>query len=311
MRQTTVARLFDDNLERLRLRHICGSLATRISVSEDRIWPADMVGHLNLIHPDRLQILGTSEIAWARRQTREKVIHHVREILSYSPPALIVADNEDIPSIIRTLCANEDVALFASPLPAANIIDHLRSYLSRQLAERVALHGVLMDVLGIGVLITGDSGAGKSELALELISRGHGLVADDIVEFSRIAPNVLEGRCPELLQDVIEVRGLGILNIRTIFGETACRRKMKLKLVVHLQRRQPGQEDPLRLSHEAEEQVVLGIAVRRAILPVAAGRNLAVLLEAAVRSTILLLRGIDSTQEFVDRQRRAMEESGF
>jgi HPr kinase/phosphorylase len=248
MRQTTVARLFDDNLERLRLRHICGSLATRIAVSEDRIWPADMVGHLNLIHPDRLQILGASEIAWARRQTREKVIHHVREILSYAPPALIVADDEDIPSIIRTLCANEDVALFASPLPAANVIDHLRSYLSRKLAERVALHGVLMDVLGLGVFITGDSGAGKSELALELISRGHGLVADDIVEFSRIAPNVLEGRCPELLQDVIEVRGLGILNIRTIFGETACRRKMKLKLVVHLQRRQPGQEDPLRLS---------------------------------------------------------------
>ncbi len=311
MRQTTVARLFDDNLERLRLRHICGSLATRISVSEDRIWPADMVGHLNLIHPDRLQILGASEIAWARRQTREKVIHHVREILSFAPPALIVADDEDIPSIIRTLCANEDVALFASPLPAANIIDHLRSYLSRKLAERVALHGVLMDVLGIGVFITGDSGAGKSELALELISRGHGLVADDIVEFSRIAPNVLEGRCPELLQDVIEVRGLGILNIRTIFGETACRRKMKLKLVVHLQRRQPAQEEPLRLSHDAEEQLILGIPVRRAILPVAAGRNLAVLLEAAVRSTILLLRGIDSTQEFIDRQRRAMEENGI
>jgi len=270
-----------------------------------------MVGHLNLIHPDRLQILGASEIAWARRQTREKVIHHVREILSYAPPALIVADDEDIPSIIRTLCANEDVSLFASPLPAANVIDHLRSYLSRKLAERVALHGVLMDVLGLGVFITGDSGAGKSELALELISRGHGLVADDIVEFSRIAPNVLEGRCPELLQDVIEVRGLGILNIRTIFGETACRRKMKLKLVVHLQRRQPGQEDPLRLSHDAEEQLILGIPVRRVVLPVAAGRNLAVLLEAAVRSTILLLRGIDSTQEFVDRQRRAMEENGI
>ncbi len=109
---------------------------------------------------------------------------------------------------------------------------------------------------------------------------------------------------------MIEVRGLGILNIRTIFGETACRRKMKLKLVVHLQRRQPGQEDPLRLSQDAEEQLILGIPVRRVILPVAAGRNLAVLLEAAVRSTILLLRGIDSTQEFVDRQRRAMEENG-
>ncbi len=311
MRQTTVARLFDDNLDRLRLRHICGSLDTRISVSEDRIWPADMVGHLNLIHPDRLQILGSSELAWARRQTREKVIHHVREILSYGPPAIIVADDEDIPSLIRTVCANEDVALFASPLPAANVIDLLRSYLSRKLAERVALHGVMMDVLGLGVFITGDSGAGKSELALELISRGHGLVADDIVEFSRIAPTVLEGRCPPLLQDVIEVRGLGILNIRTIFGETACRRKMKLKLVVHLQRRQPGDQDPLRLSLDDEQQVILGIPLRRVVLPVAAGRNLAVLLEAAVRSTILLLRGIDSTQEFVDRQRRAMEDGGF
>jgi HPr kinase/phosphorylase len=311
MRQTTVARLFDDNLERLRLRHICGSLDTRIAVSEDRIWPADMVGHLNLIHPDRLQILGSSELAWARRQTREKVIHHVREILSYAPPALVVADDEDIPSMIRTLCANHDVALFASPLPSANVIDLLRIYLSRKLAERVALHGVLMDVLGVGVFITGDSGAGKSELALELISRGHGLVADDIVDFSRIAPTVLEGRCPALLQDVIEVRGLGILNIRTIFGETACRRKMKLKLVVHLQRRQPGQEDPLRLTLDGEQQQVLGVPIRRVVLPVAAGRNLAVLLEAAVRSTILLLRGIDSTQEFVDRQRQAMEDGGF
>ena len=311
MRQTTVARLFDDNLERLRLRHICGSLDTRIAVSEDRIWPADMVGHLNLIHPDRLQILGSSELAWARRQTRERVIHHIRDILSYGPPAIIVADDEDIPSMVRTLCANDDVALFASPLPAANVIDMLRSYLSLKLAERVALHGVLMDVLGLGVFITGDSGAGKSELALELISRGHGLVADDIVEFSRIAPTVLEGRCPPLLQDVIEVRGLGILNIRTIFGETACRRKMKLKLVVHLQRRQPGQEDPLRLTLDSEQQTILGVPLRRVILPVAAGRNVAVLLEAAVRSTILLLRGIDSTQDFVDRQRQAMEEGGF
>ncbi len=311
MRQTTVARLFDDNLERLRLRHICGSLETRISVPEDRIWPADMVGHLNLIHPERLQILGSSELMWARRQKREKVVHHVKDILSYRPPALIVADDEDIPSMIRTLCANADVALFATPLPSASIVDQLRGYLSRQLAERIALHGVLMDVLGVGVFITGDSGAGKSELALELISRGHGLVADDIVEFSRIAPNLLVGRCPELLQDVIEVRGLGILNVRTIFGETACRKKMKLKLVVHLQRRQASQDEPLRLTLEGEEQNILGVPIRRVVLPVAAGRNLAVLLEAAVRSTILLLRGINSTQEFVERQRRAMEDDGY
>ena len=307
MRQTTVARLFDDNLERLRLRHICGSLDTRIAVSEDRIWPADMVGHLNLIHPDRLQILGSSELSWARRQTREKVIHHVREILSYGPPAIIVADDEDIPSMVRTLCANDDIALFASPLPAANVIDHLRSYLSRKLAERAALHGVLMDVLGLGVFITGDSGAGKSELALELLSRGHGLVADDVVEFSRIAPSVLEGRCPPLLINLLEVRGIGLLDIKAIFGETAVRRKMRLKLIVHLVRRETMERDFERLPHEPLYQTVLGIPVRKVVIQVDAGRNLAVLVEAAVRNTILQLRGIDTYQEFVQRHQKALE----
>jgi HPr kinase/phosphorylase len=111
---------------------------------------------------------------------------------------------------------------------------------SRQLAETGTLHGVFMDVLGMGVLITGDSGVGKSELGLELISRGHGLVADDVVDVSRIGSDTLEGRCPELLKDFLEVRGLGLLNIRTVFGETACRRKMRLKLIVHLQKPTPG-----------------------------------------------------------------------
>ncbi|NTV09599.1 MAG: HPr kinase/phosphorylase [Zoogloea sp.] len=308
MRQTTVSRLFDDNQERMRLLHVCGSLDRPISIPEDRVWPADLVGHLNLIHPDRLQILGAAELSWARRQARDKVAHHIKDILSAAPPAFIVADGCEVPALIRTLCANADVALFTSPHPAGSVIDLLRTYLTRHLAERVSLHGVFMDVLGLGVFITGDSGAGKSELALELISRGHGLVADDIVEISRIAPTVLEGRCPELLKDFIEVRGLGILNIRTIFGETACRRKMKLKLIVHLQRRQPGQDDPSRLQLEGEEQEILGVTIRRVVLPVAAGRNLAVLLEAAVRSTILQLRGIDSTHEFIERQRQALEQ---
>jgi HPr kinase/phosphorylase len=173
------------------------------------------------------------------------------------------------------------------------------------LAETITLHGVFMDVLGMGVMITGDSGVGKSELALELISRGHGLVADDVVEVSRVSLDILEGRCPELLRDFIEVRGLGLLNIRAVFGETACRRKMRMKLIVHLQRPQAGPETH-RLPLDAQTETILGVPVRKVILPVAAGRNLAVLLEAAVRSTILQLRGVDSMQEFLDRQQRAL-----
>ena len=157
----------------------------------------------------------------------------------------------------------------------------------------------------MGVLITGDSGVGKSELALELISRGHGLVADDVVELARLAPTTIEGRCPGMLRDYLEVRGLGLLNIRTIFGETASRRKMRLKLIVHLQRTASITDAP-RLPLDAQTQEVLGVPIRKVVIPVAAGRNLAVLLEAAVRNTILQLRGIDSMQDFMDRQQRMM-----
>jgi HPr kinase/phosphorylase len=164
-----------------------------------------------------------------------------------------------------------------------------------------------MDVLGIGVLLTGDSGVGKSELGLELLSRGHGLVADDVVEVSRIAPDALEGRCPELLRNFIEVRGLGLLNIRTVFGETACRRKMRLRLITHLQRPQAGVPQAARLPLDAQEEMIIGVPIRKVTIPVAAGRNLAVLVETAVRSTILKLRGIDCMQEFLDRQQQALD----
>jgi len=178
------------------------------------------------------------------------------------------------------------VALFTTDRPSAEVIDRLRHHLSRVLAEREMRHGVLMDVLGLGVFITGDPGTGKSELALELISRGHGLVADDMVEFARISPTVLEGRCPPLLQNYLEVRGLGLLDIKAIFGETAVRRKMRLKLIVHLVRRSTLEENYERLPLDAQFEDVLGLPIRKVVIPVAAGRNIAVSAGAAVRNTI-------------------------
>jgi HPr kinase/phosphorylase len=185
------------------------------------------------------------------------------------------------------------------------VIDLLHLYLARHFADMVSMHGVFLDVFGMGVLITGESGIGKSELALELVSRGHGLVADDVVELSRTAPTTIEGRCPNMLRDYLEVRGLGLLNIRTIFGETAARRKMRLKLIVHLQRNMPGDE-MTRLPLDAQMQEILGIPVRKVCIHVAPGRNLAVLLEAAVRNCILQMRGIDSMSEFINQQQQVI-----
>ena len=159
----------------------------------------------------------------------------------------------------------------------------------------------------LGVLLTGESGLGKSELGLELISRGHGLVADDAVDFYKISQSALEGRCPDLLLNLLEVRGIGLLDIRAIFGETAVRRKMRLKLIVHLVRKETMEREFERLPYEPLYEDIMGIPVRKAVITVDAGRNLAVLVEAAVRNTILQLRGIDTYQEFIERHQRAMQ----
>jgi HPr kinase/phosphorylase len=219
---------------------------------------------------------------------------------------LVLADGQRAPERLVALCDNAQIPLFVTKEPSAYVIDVLRAYLSKHFADRTTMHGVFIDILGLGVVITGESGLGKSELGLELISRGNGLVADDAVDLFRINQNTIEGRCPELLQNLLEVRGIGLLDIRAIFGETAVRRKMRLKLIVHLVRRETLERDYDRLPHEPLTQDVLGIAVRKVVIQVVAGRNIAVLVEAAVRNTILQLRGINTYEDFLVRHRNAM-----
>jgi HPr kinase/phosphorylase len=301
MLQVNVARLHDDNREALSLAWIAGREGGT-TVRREAAQAASLIGHLNLTHPNSIQVIGAYEAGM--------VAGFVEKLFESHPAAVIVADGVAPPSALVDAATRTRTPLFASPLPAPRVIERLARYLAKALAETIELHGVFMDVLGLGVLITGESGVGKSELGLELISRGHGLVADDVVEFSRLDANSLEGRCPALLKDFIEVRGLGVLNIRTIFGETAVRRKMKLRLVAHLSRLPATSRDPserLPLSELSEE--ILGVTVRKVIIPVAAGRNLAVLVEAAVRNEILKLRGIDSMAEFLARQSQEIKKS--
>jgi HPr kinase/phosphorylase len=313
MRQVSIEKLFAENQQRLGLNWLAGRQGgNRVLIGEAALKPTiGQVGHMNFIHPFRVQLIGAAEAAYLRGLPEDALKSSIGRLFTTELAAIIVANGEDVPAHLLDECNRHHIALMTSLQPSPHVVDVIRLYLARVLAESTTLHGVFLDVLEIGVLITGASAIGKSELALELISRGNGLVADDIVELYRISPDTIEGRCPTVLKEFLEVRGIGVLNIRTIFGETAVRPRKLLKLMVNLEDHSDEQFSELdRLQVDATFQEILGVPIRKVTIPVAAGRNLAVLVEAAVRNFVLNQRGIDSTKEFIERQQKLMEDGG-
>lgn len=311
MPQITVRQLFIDNAEKLRLTWVAGQSGANNLLSNDATGQKptlSLVGHLNFIHPNRIQVLGIAETAYLNQLTPQAQHEALDRLFANEMAAMIVANGQPVPDVLKESAERYHVPLLTSVELSPYLMEVLRFYLSKSLAVSTHMHGVFMDVLEVGVLLTGESSMGKSELALELISRGHGIVADDVVEVYRTNPETLEGRCPAMLRDFLEVRGIGVLNIRSIFGETAVRPKKTLKLIIHLAKAGGDAMVPMdRLQTQAATQEILGVAVRKLVIPVAAGRNLAVLVEAAVRNYILQLRGIDSTREFIERHQKYME----
>jgi HPr kinase/phosphorylase len=306
----TAADLFDSQHAVLELKWLAGRGGQKRPLEPPTAKHPGMalVGHLNPIHPNRVQVLGPSEVAHIDAlgaQIREA------QFATLFPPqscaAIIIADDLPPPAGLVECSDTHGIPLFSSPLASPRLIDSLQYYLTHALAERVTLHGVLVEVLGMGILLTGRSGIGKSEIALELLSRNHRLVADDAVEIARIAPSVLEGRCPETLQGFLEVRGLGILNIRAMFGETAVEARRRLDLIVRFDEPNKQQLQEIdRLQAERRTYAVLGVDVPEVVLLVAPGRNLAVLVEAAARNHIQLLRGLNPLADFMSQQEEAI-----
>jgi len=265
-----------------------------------------LIGHLNLIHPNRIQVIGKKE--WHYLKKHNALKDNLNDIFTRRTAAIVFTNSQKIPTELISKANKTNTPLFQSDLNSGDLIDAVRFYIADLLSEKITLHGVFMEVMGSGVLITGESSIGKSELALELITRGHRLIADDAPIFSRIGPNLLDGSCPEVLKDFMEVRGLGVLNIRAMYGENAIKPNKHLRLVIHLERMTKESQQQLdRLYGSRSVKTILDVPITEIKLPVASGRNLAVMIEAAVRNHILEESGHNSSDEFIKRQQEHMQ----
>lgn len=312
MAQINVAELFKQTRRKLKLNWIAGLNGGSNTLTSETVTKPSLalIGHLNFVHPNRVQVLGCAEMDYLRSLPTAEAVRAIENLYSTDLAAVIVANGEKVPDSLIAAADAHSVPLFTSTLRSPALMDFLSHYLAQAVAESVSLHGVFMEVQGFGALIKGEAAIGKSELALELISRGHRLVADDVVDFFRISPERVEGRCPALLQDFLEVRGLGILNIRAIFGDNSVKPTKPLDLIIQLEmadKLAPQLLDRLNIKTLHEE--VLGVKVPKVQIPIAAGRNIAVLVEVAIRNHVLLLRGINATKQFTQRQQREMKKN--
>ncbi len=310
MAQINVAELYKDTRLKLKLNWVAGLDGGTNQLHSEKVTKPSLalIGHLNFVHPNRVQVLGCAEMDYLRSLSIIAMQQAIANLYSTDLAAVVVANGEKPPKELVIAANSHNTPLFTSPMQSPQLMDLLSHYLQQVMAETTSLHGVFIEVQGFGVLIKGNAAIGKSELALELITRGHRLIADDIVDFYRISPDRVEGRCPVLLQDFLEVRGLGILNIRALFGDNSVKPTKPLDLIIQLELADTLNPQMLdRLNAKTQHERVLEVDITKVIIPIAAGRNISVLVEVAVRNHILLLRGVNATQQFSRRQKQMMQ----
>lgn len=269
---------------------------------------ATLIGHLNLIHKNIIQVIGKTECEYLQNIDEDFRNNVLQQIFSDHTVAIIIADDMPIPDKLIEFANKGHVPLLSCKTHSNEVVDIARFYLHDLFSDKQIVHGVFMEVLGTGVMITGESSVGKSELALDLISRGHRLIADDAPELTRIGPDILDGRSPSVLRDFMEVRGLGVLNIREMYGNNALKINKHLRLIIHMVRLSKEELAKIdRLEGARRMRNILGVDIPEVLLPVAPGRNLAVLVEAAVRNHILRYSGYDATKELMNIQQQAID----
>ena len=265
-----------------------------------------LTGYFEHFEPMRLQILGNVEFSFIQKKTPQERAAIFDKFFSYKPPALLIARNFPVDKQVLAMAKKHSITLLRSPETTAALASSIITFLRSELAPRITRHGVLVEVYGEGLLLMGDSGVGKSETALELLKRGHRLIADDAVEIRKVSESSLIGTAPELIRNYIELRGIGIVNVAKLFGMGAVRTENEINLVVNIVPWNT-QEVYDRLGLDDQYMEILGVKVPMNTIPVTAGRNLAVILEVAAMNNRQRKLGYNAAQEFTDQVDRHFE----
>lgn len=307
----SIQQLYTLHHKQLELEWVSGeSHVVNIIPDTDENRDNPVVGYFSTIHPNQIQIIGQKEQEYFNSLDNEAIFSVLNTVSDPRKPVYIVAKGSKLPDTILQYTVEKEIPVLSSTLSGRKLIEFLRYYLAQLISDQTTMHGVFMEVMGIGVLIAGPSGIGKSELALELLSRGHRLIADDAPKFTRTGPDVLYGTCPDTLHGFIEVRGLGVLNVRAMFGETAILQTKRLRLVINMELFSETEHHKInRLDTSEHYESILDVDVPVVIIPVAPGRNLAVIVEAAVRNHVLRLSGYNATEDFIKRQQNIINKS--
>jgi len=296
-----ISDLLEDTQYDLKLELVAGKegLGRRISSSRIQKPGLALTGFTEHLHPERVQVFGNTELSYLRTLTVAQQKEVLARLFDSGLACVVVTKGLEVPKALIDGCKKAKLTLMRTPLISGAFISQVQAYLEEVLTATATLHGVLMDVFGVGVLLLGKSGIGKSEIALDLIMRGHRLVADDVVNLVRRVGDVY-GYGNDLIQHHMEIRGLGIINIKDLFGVASVRDRKKIELVIELVEWDPNAEYD-RLGLDQESMNILGVELPHGVVPVRPGRNMTTIVEVAARNHLLRLRGHNPAQELAQR----------
>jgi HPr kinase/phosphorylase len=302
MEKITVRTFLEECRRDLKLELLAGEKGLDNEITQVEIHRPGLAlsGFVDIFSYERIQVLGNTEVAYLDSLSERERTVALNRLVEFEIPCIVITNKNKIFAELIRLCDDRAIPVFRTPLTTTQLVHALGNYLSEKFAPRIAMHATLVDVYGIGVLITGRSGIGKSEVALDLVERGHRLVADDVVNIIRKGDDVLIGMSNELLQHHIEIRGLGIIDVRSIFGIRAVRKQKRVEVEVHLEDwDEEGNYERVGLDDNYAD--ILGVKIPQVRLPIFPGKNITVIIETIALNTLLKIYGVDTAKEFNKR----------